>query len=555
MRVFIIFLIATTVSIANDFIPGEFVVLLKQKTKQKRLKQLGGLSIKSAKSLNVKIGELYLVKTDKTLDHVTVLNQLKSDPMVKKAEPNYRYKLIEPIVESNTQFSDFKTTPSDSLWIQMWGLHNTGVNEPDRKPRDGPGVKGADISALKAWKFAGKDAGKVKVAVIDTGIDYTHPDLKSNMWINELEANGVPGVDDDENGYIDDVYGYDFANLDGDPMDGHSHGTHCAGTIAARHDGAGSVGVVDRVQLVAVKFLADNGSGSLDRAIKAIDYAATVNVDIMSNSWGGGPYSEILESMIQYAANQGIIFVAAAGNSSLNNDITPQYPASYKVDNVISVGALKAQNKLAEFSNYGKTSVHIAAPGKRIISTTPKSKYRIFSGTSMAAPHVSGALAMLVAREGRLPHLEMRDRLQRTSEPVQLLDGKISQRGRLDLYNLLTNTSPDRSDIPDPNNWVEFPVEKWETAHPYANEHSEWKQFQAIGAKFIRLKVNRIDLEKPYDRIDIYDKYKTLYGKATGYGTNKSFIHVPGDTLLLHFSTDNSYSKWGFEIDKVEVQF
>jgi hypothetical protein len=200
-------------------------------------------------------------------------------------------------------------------------------------------------------------------------------------------------VDDDNNGVIDDIHGANFAvdgTPTGDPLDDHNHGTHCAGTIAAVHNDIGVAGVMADATLVAVKFLSSGGGGSTDAAMRAIDYATKLKVNVMSNSWGGGGYSQSLFDVIKKASDQGIVFVVAAGNSSTNNDEGDFYPANYKIDSLISVAATNAQDELTSFSNYGAKSVHVAAPGHRILSTVIGNKYAVFSGTSMATPHVAG---------------------------------------------------------------------------------------------------------------------------------------------------------------------
>lgn len=251
--------------------------------------------------------------------------------------------------------------------------------------------------------------------VIDTGIDYNHPDLTSNVWTNpnEIPANNI---DDDGNGYIDDVHGYNFVANTGDPQDDHGHGTHVAGTIGARgNNNTGVTGVAWRVKLVAAKFLNSSGSGSTANAIKAVNYALTLKqagypVVVANNSWGGGGFSSTLQNAIQDLANADVLFVAAAGNNSSNNDTTPHYPANYNVDNIISIASTTSTNTLSYFSNYGVTSVDIAAPGSAILSTYPSSTYATLNGTSMAAPQISGIAVLLQAACGNsLSYADLRD--------------------------------------------------------------------------------------------------------------------------------------------------
>ena len=229
-------------------------------------------------------------------------------------------------------------------------------------------VAGEDINVLRAWSIT-KGSKDVKIAVIDTGVDYTHPDLKDQIDVNLAELNGKPGVDDDGNGFVDDIYGYDFANKDGDPQDGHGHGTHCAGVIGASHNNIGVAGIMANVKIVPIKFLTDDGSGETIDAIAAIDYGIKRGVNVMSNSWGGGDKEQSLEDAIKAAESAGITFVAAAGNESANNDSTASYPANYEVGNVISVGSYTSTGAKSSFSNYGLKSVHVTAPGSNILST------------------------------------------------------------------------------------------------------------------------------------------------------------------------------------------
>ena len=266
-------------------------------------------------------------------------------------------------------------------------------------------------------------SSSVVVAVIDTGVDYNHVDLAANIWTNPGEIAGN-GIDDDGNGFVDDVHGYDFANNDGNPMDDNGHGTHVAGTIAAvGNNSLGVTGVAWSTSIMPLKFLSANGSGYLSDAVEAINYATMmrtrygVNVRVDNNSWGGGGFSSAMQSAIQAANDAGILFVAAAGNSGTNNDASPQYPANYDSPNVISVAATDQNGQLASFSNYGATTVDLAAPGVSIYSTTPNNTYSTYSGTSMATPHVSAVAALAWALNPDATVAEVRKRHPRRRRP------------------------------------------------------------------------------------------------------------------------------------------
>lgn len=322
-------------------------------------------------------------------------------------------------------------TPNDTSFGSMWGLNNTGQNG---------GKADADIDAPEAWEKA-KGTGDTIVAVIDTGVDYNHTDLAANMWKNSGEVAG-DGKDNDGNGIIDDVYGADFANNDGNPMDDNGHGTHVAGTIGAvGNNNLGVTGVAWKTKIMALKFLGSNGSGSTSNAVKAINYAVGKGAKILNNSWGGGGYSSSLETAIKNARDKGVIVVAAAGNSATNTDTTANYPSNYNVDNVVSVAATDRNDNLASYSNYGATTVDLAAPGSSILSTTPNNTYSTYSGTSMATPHVSGALAVFWDKNPTLTYKEVISKLLGSVDTLSSLSGKVASGGRLNLNNLLDSVS------------------------------------------------------------------------------------------------------------------
>jgi len=317
--------------------------------------------------------------------------------------------------------------PNDPSFGQLWGLSNTGQSG---------GLRDADIDAPEAWDVT-TGSRSVVVAVIDTGIDYRHRDLSANAWRNPGEVAG-DGIDNDRNGFVDDVYGWDFANNDADPMDEQGHGTHVSGTIGAMgNNGAGVVGVSWNVSIMGLKFLGANGSGSTSGAVAAINYATRmrrdfgVNVVATNNSWGGGGFSSSLRDAIAAGGRAGILFVAAAGNESQNIDTTPAYPAAYTSDAVISVAATDRSNNLASFSNYGVTGVDVAAPGASIYSTVPGNSYATYSGTSMATPHVTGTVALMAAANPQATAAQIRSAILSTAVPVASLAGKVATGGLL----------------------------------------------------------------------------------------------------------------------------
>ena len=521
-------------------VPGEVVVKVRKGSMGKLLAKKSLLGAELTKTMNLSAGD-YLVFKTYAKSTFTLMNELKALPEVIYAEPNFIYKAVG---------SDAN---SDSLYDKLWGLNNTGSNEPDRNGgySGSPGLAGSDINAEKAWGIT-KGSNKVVIAVIDTGIDYNHPDLKDNMWVNTSEVAGN-GKDDDGNGYIDDVYGWNAQADNGNPMDGNAHGTHCAGTIGARHNSIGVAGVMNDVSLMAVKFLSDSGSGSLADAVEAIDYATKMNVDIMSNSWGGGGFSQTLEDAIKAAKNKGILFVAAAGNDGTNNDSSPHYPSNYQVDNVISVAAHTNGDSMATFTCYGKRTVHVAAPGHNILSTTPNNGYKVFSGTSMATPHVSGVLGLLLSQTGRQDVKAIRERLMATTVPGAAYRRTTISGGRVDAYNFLTDTRIPRQG-PDESLWrTESLSEVFETAHPYANNAKISKTYSFPGAKYVKLVIEKYETEANYDFVILKDAKGTVIERLSGSGSNYETDYAETDSITVEFTSDSSEVRYGTLIKQVKV--
>jgi thermitase len=392
--------------IGQTAIASEYLVKLNEGAK------LSDKSLKITSEFEISQGSFVVIEANDQ-----VAKSLMNNSAVDFIEPNYTYHI---------------SSVDDADYDKQWGLKNTGKNSGSILF---PGKKGVDINAEKAWKITKGDRA-IKIAVIDTGVDYNHEDLKSNIMINELELNGQEGVDDDGNGYIDDVYGYDFANMDNDPMDGHGHGTHCAGVIGATHNKIGIAGVMANVQILPIQFLKKSGGGTLEGAIKSIDYAIKRGVHIMSNSWGGRGQSKALEDAIALAEQAGILFVAAAGNDNSDNDKVSVLPASIGHDNIVSVGAMDGKGKKATFSNYGKTSVDVFAPGVGIYSTVIDNKYKKMSGTSMACPHVSGVAGLIMANEPNLTYQEVKAKLMQNTHSGQNL-GQYSISGYVDAHSAL----------------------------------------------------------------------------------------------------------------------
>ena len=354
---------------------------------------------------------------------------LEKSARVEYAAAVFRVKVIEPPEpRKRPEKASTRGAPptNDPLWDELWGMRN--------------------IRAPKAWDQVTESP--VIVAVIDTGVFYEHPDLEKDMWINPKES--ANGADDDGNGLVDDIYGADFENGDGDPTDDHGHGTHCAGTVGAVGNNAtGVVGVNWRVSIMALKWINAAGGGEVVNAVKCIDYAVEHGAKVLSNSWHWlGPDPE-LEAAIERARDAGVLFVVAAGNDWKDNDVQPTFPASYPTENIISVLSINEDESLSWFSNYGKVSVDIGAPGNPIHSTVPPNlnMYGDMSGTSMATPHVAGAAALTWGH----PHYnsvswsDVKNTLLQSARPLPSLSGKCVTDGTLDIAFLGVGSPPPRA--------------------------------------------------------------------------------------------------------------
>lgn len=340
---------------------------------------------------------------------------LEATGLVEYAEPDYQVSLV--------------AIPDDPHFGSLWGMHNSGQTG---------GTPDADIDAPEAWDVVTGTPGVA--VVIDTGIDYNHVDLAANMWVNPGE---IPGnsVDDDGNGYVDDVHGINAITGTGNPMDNHFHGTHVAGTIGARGDnGVGVAGVAWNTRIMACKFLNSSGNGLTSDAVECLHYVslmkATRGIDIRltNNSWGGGAFSRALYDAIQDNGNRGILFIAAAGNASVDTDVAPNYPSSFDHPTLISVASTDHYDLLSSFSNYGDVTVDLGAPGSSIRSTTPGNGYATLSGTSMATPHVSGAAMLTWAQHPAYNPLQIKQTLMTTVDLLASLAGKTLSGGRLNLH-------------------------------------------------------------------------------------------------------------------------
>lgn len=362
------------------------------------------------------------------------IEELERSPYVAYAEPNYIISLslpeTEPAGPDTTGDLGVLSYPNDPKFSEQWALSNSGQTG---------GKAGADIKIQGGWKVT-TGSKDIVVAVIDTGVDHSHPDLAANIWRNPGET--LNGKDDDGNGYVDDIYGWDFINNDNDPMDDNGHGTHVAGVIGAvGNNGVGIAGMNWNVKIMPLKFLRADGNGDTAAALNAIAYARRMGADVITCSWGGSARSQALADAI---AATNILFSCAAGNTGTNNDINQHYPSGFDSPQIISVAASDANDGIPSFSNYGATTVDVAAPGDWIMSTYPSSlghSYVKMKGTSMAAPHVSGLAALLLAKDPSLTPAQLKQKIMDTSDKLSAFSGKSVSGGRINVEKALGGSS------------------------------------------------------------------------------------------------------------------
>ena len=396
-------------------------------------------------------GVLERVGIGKGLSVEQAIAAISRRPDVLFAEPNWR---LSPAAVSND--------PAYATTGQLWGMY--GDDQPTASGPAGT-TNQFGSQAEKAWDAGIVGSKSVVVGIVDEGFQVDHPDLAANVWVNPFDA--PDGIDNDGNGYVDDVNGWDFYATDKTVYDGvaDDHGTHVAGTIGGvGGNGAGVAGVNWNVTMISTKFLGPNG-GTLANAVKAIDYLTDlksrhgINIVASNNSWGGGGYSSALHSAIIRGANAGILFIAAAGNGGSdglgdNNDSVANYPSNYSTlqgtkttkaaayEAVVAVAALNSDGSLASYSNYGSTTVDIAAPGTGIYSTLPGGGYGTLSGTSMATPHVTGAAALYAAAHPAASAQQVREAILGTPRATSSLTGKTATGGRLDVRALVQAAPP-----------------------------------------------------------------------------------------------------------------
>ena len=535
---------------------GEIVVIFENEISEQELKLVVSSIYSSAEILrHIEDYALIYVKNDK--DYTKVMNGLRNTPQVKAVQANNSIAVLNT---SNDPYAD-----------SQWAIHNPGryTQYAGAAKNVKISIEGIDMEVLKAWQQLNKgtkELREVVVAIIDTGVDFEHPDLVQNMWFNCNEIPG-DGIDNDGNGYIDDIYGWDFYNKDATvchyeydttlktnvalPEDNDDHGTHIAGIIAATANN--KIGIAGIASNVNVKIMAlkinggPNGTGSVSNAIEAIKYATMMGADICNLSWGTQQYSEALELVIK---ESDMLFVAAAGNSGSNNNSSPIYPASYQLDNLISVTFINPNGKLNTYANYGPTTVDLAAPGEDILSTVVGA-YATMTGSSMAAPHVSAVAAMLYSYSDDLFPSNVKEILMGSIKPLDGLEGNMKYPGIPNAYktvmaseSLMKDSSPPMINLETIINKGEFII----PIHPedkggsgvrvikYMIGERELSAFQR-GVSGTRVVDNKVTLVKP----GLYTFYVSDYAGNSTIVPYKVFDDITPPKISPTYTVSKNY--------------
>lgn len=440
-------------------------------------------------------------------------------------------------------------SPQDPDFAKEWWLHNTGQIDNDGQV----GTVGADIKMLEALEIYSPKK-EVILAIIDSGLDLRHEDIdEENLWVNQAEKNGIPGVDDDQNGYIDDIHGWNMVHQNADIQDNLYHGTHVGGMIAAiSNNDKGIFGRVPGVRLMIVKIWDKGGDIFSTHVGEAVRYACDNGAQILSNSYGTPSANQATKEAIEYCQSKGVLFVGAAGNVGQNLDLTADYPSSFNFDNQIVVGASDNQDGRATFSNYGDI-VDLFAPGKDIYSLVPNNKYKYLSGTSEACPLVALSAAMTLAQNPQLSWKELKERLIMSGDQFKRLKKWSNNGRRLNLYNALEGQEGIAL--------TEYDFEKWssesvtiESPHPYPRRTTIEIKHKQAAAKRFRLHFSRFELSN-YDTVVIKDEKGEIIERYNGDQLPFWTQVIEGNSASITLTSGSSPLKYGYLIDQIQFEY
>jgi subtilisin family serine protease len=434
-----------------------------------------------------------------------------------------------PVIESFVALENpAEMLTNDPMLPQQWAIPNSGVGY--------------------AWQNNQIGSKKVIVAIVDSGIELSHPDLKANIYVNPRET--VNGRDDDGNGYVDDISGWDFLNNNNRPIDELGHGTHVAGIIGAvGNNNIGVTGINQQVSILPLRFMDKEGRGNERAAVAAINYAVKMGATVINCSWGGEGDGAALRAAIQNAQSKGVLVVTASGNDGYNTDSYPSYPSNYTYDNVISVTSINNLDQFPPLTNYGPRSVHIAAPGEKILSTDLKGSYAEMSGTSMAAPYISGAIALIKSIHPDWNYKQLKAELLKYVQVTRHLDRMVASKGRLNVESILTQTVK-TYEVPDESRWKTMDMIR-ESTHPYVNV-DQYFSVKIPNAKFIRVIFDRVDFADGIDKVCLTSRVNGIVECINGKKANYVSQYLVGEMLMINMQTNNTNHGWGFKISKVQ---
>ena len=411
---------------------GELLVKFRDFTTPEERQQFLNIFSKNDKELRGHRNTKRIKIKDGLDEAATLVNVRQLDSLVEWVEPNYvvtRTDATVRVAKKGKAAAQTATTPNDAGFAQQWSLRNTGQAN---------GIPGADIGALAGWAKI-KGNRETVIAVIDTGVDTRHPDLKDNLWLNRAEERGKRNEDEDNNGYVDDVQGWNFVDDNSNVSDDNGHGTAMAGIVAAEaNNSIGIAGVMWQANLMPLKALDSSGSGSISDVVEAIDYARSNGATVINCSFGTPAFSQALQEAIQRAGQNGVLVVASAGNDAQDISQAPYYPAGYALNNLVSVAATTNTDNLATFSNWGVPQVQLAAPGVDILTTLPNNRYGVVSGTSAAAPIVAGVAGLIKTMRNWVSAQTVRQSLLQGVRPVAALNGKVATGGVVSMGGTVT---------------------------------------------------------------------------------------------------------------------
>lgn len=455
---------------------------------------------------------------------------------------NLSFILLALLINLSIASNSWASTPLDPEFSRQWWLENNGVN----------GVAGADISMLPALEVY-QPKREVVIAIIDSGFDLNHEDFDTSiLWVNQAEMAGLPLVDDDQNGYVDDINGFNMVMKNHDFTDHKGHGTHVIGLIAAAsNNDKGIFASVPGIKIMLIKLWDLGGDILTTPTAEAIRYACDNGADILSNSYGTPSANQATREAIEYCQEQGALFVGAAGNFGQNLDQQPDYPSSFAVDNQIVVGSSNRFDGRSLFSNFGKT-IDLFAPGEEIYSLKPKNLYHETSGTSQACPLVAQAAAMTLAHNPDLTLPQLKERLIYSGDQRLALNHWSKNGRRLNVYKSLLGIEGDR--LPDYN------FESWqrrndqtESPHPYPRRQVITRTITQPGAIALRLHFDKMEISK-YDWLTLHSADGQLIDQFNGAHEAFWTQVIPGESVTLTLTSHSGPLNYGFFVDQIQWQ-